>query len=351
MSIVIKEADLEKDQDVMIATLNKNRKSQTDVKRYEWLYKANPSGKARAWLAVDDNTGDIAGFTSVIPRMMHVFGEEMTCWNCSDFSINKRYRTLGVAVKLRRAAKECVDNNIVPFLYAHPNDRMRVIHVRVGHNEIGKMVRFAKLLKVDQKVHKLIKNRIFSNCISAMGNILLNYKFKKHKDSSLYEFKVYKDTGFIFDNQFDRLFEEGIDIKGIYGVRSSSYLNWRFIDTPLYSTETAVIKTKDKLAGNVIYLIEDGVAIFKDVFSIENEEIKKNLIGNWIDHLKESGIYSISAIFLNTSKWIKIFEDFGFVKRPEETSSVVVYPNSTNKFATQLLNAENWYMTVGDRDV
>ncbi len=215
MSIIIKEADLEKDKDIMIATLNKNRKSQTDVKGYEWRYKENPGGKARAWLAVNDNTGDIAGFTSVIPRKMYVFGEEMICLNCSNFSINKRYRTLGVAIKLRRAAKECVDNSIVPFLYAHPNGRMRVIHLRVGHSEIGIMVRFAKLLKVVQKVQKLIKNNIFSNYFSTMGNIILNFKFKKYKDNSFYEFKVYKDTGFRFDNQFDRLFEEGVDTKGI----------------------------------------------------------------------------------------------------------------------------------------
>lgn len=351
MSIIIKEADLEKDQDVMIATLNKNRESQTDVKRYEWLYKANPSGKARAWLAVDDKTGDVAGFTSVIPRTMHVFGEEMICWNCSDFSINKKYRTLGVAIKLRRAAKECIDNNIVPFLYAHPNDRMKLIHIKVGHSIIGEMMRFVKILKVDKKVHKLIKNRIFSNCFSSIGNVLLNLMDKKHKRNPFYEFKIHKDTGFIFDNQFDRLFEEGVGSKGICGIRNSRYLNWRYMENPLYTIETAMIRKRGKLAGYIIYLIEDGVAIFKDVFSIENEEIKKNLIGNWIDHLKERGIYSISAIFLNTSKWIKIFEDFDFVKRPEDASSVIVYPNPTNKFANRLLNSENWYMTVGDRDV
>lgn len=351
MTIIIKEANLEKDKDIMISTLNENRKTDTDVKRYEWLYNANPYGKAKAWLAVDDKTGDVAGFTSALPRLMYVFGEEMICWNCCDFSINKKYRTIGVAIKLRRAAKECVDNNIVPFFYAHPNDKMKLIHMKVGHKEIGKMVRFAKVLKVDRKVQKLVKNHIILNCLSSIGNVLLRLTDKKYKHNSHYEFKIYKNSDFRFDDQFDRLFKERADSKSIYGVRSSKYLNWRYIDNPLYSTETAKIKIKDRLAGYVIYLIEDGVAVLKDVFSIENEEVQRNLIGNWIKYLRDREIHSISAIFLNTSKWIKLFENFGFVKRSEETSSVIVYPNSTNKYATQLLNAENWYMTVGDRDV
>ncbi len=184
-----------------------------------------------------------------------------------------------------------------------------------------------------------------------MGNILLNYKFNKYKDSSLYEFKVYKDTGFIFDNQFDRLFEEGVRSKGICGIRNSRYLNWRYIENPLYTIETAMIRKRGKLAGYIIYLIEEGVAVMKDIFSIKDEEVEMNLVCKWIQYIKEKGVYSISAIFFNTNRWIKIFEDFGFISRPEDTSSVFVYTNPTNKFANRLLNSENWYMTAGDRDV
>ena len=101
----------------------------------------------------------------------------------------------------------------------------------------------------------------------------------------------------------------------------------------------------------IIYLIEDGIAVLKDIFSIEDEEVKMNLVSGWIHFMKDKDIYSMSATVLNSNKWIRILKNLGFVNRPADTSSVIVYPNNEYKFAKQLLNAENWYMTVGDRDV
>ena len=44
-----------------------------------------------------------------------------------------RYRAGGAAIALRRAARTAVDQGVRPFLYAHPNERMLQIHIRVGH--------------------------------------------------------------------------------------------------------------------------------------------------------------------------------------------------------------------------
>lgn len=349
MGISINEVDIDKDLEIMADILNETRELQTDIRRFEWLYKENPAGTARAWLAVNDKNGDVAGFTSVIPRKMLVSGEEMMCWNCSDFSIRKKYRTLGIAVKLRKSAKECVNNNVIPFLYAHPNDRMKVIHMKAGHFEIGKMIRFAKMLKVDKKIEKRVGTSFFSRWLSATGNLLLDLTEKKHKGLSHVEFEIHKGDEFRFDEEFDRFFKAVVDSRTIFGIRESSYLNWRYIENPVCMHEVAIIRNRGKLAGYIIYFVEDEITFIKDILCVEDEEIKSFLVSSLIQNHKDRNINSMSVTFLETNKWIRIFREFGFMSR--ESSSVIVYPNPENKFADYLLDADNWYMTVGDRDV
>jgi len=118
MGYTIKIADLEKDRDIMISILerNRNRVDIDYIKRYDWIYLNNPYGRAKAWIIFDDKSNRPVGFTGVFPRPVYVEGEKYLAWNCGDFSIDKKYRTLGVALKLRRAAKLDVDNGEVPFL-------------------------------------------------------------------------------------------------------------------------------------------------------------------------------------------------------------------------------------------
>lgn len=163
MGIVIREANLVQDKDILIQTRNQNRSRSTDERRYQWRYLANPHGTARAWLAVDDQRGAVVGSAAVHPRLMYVCGEKVTCWNCGDFSIHKRYRGLGVAVKLRSATTQCVNQGEVPFLYSHPNSGMRVVHLKAGHKAIGQMVRYARVLRLDRYLPDFARGSWFSD--------------------------------------------------------------------------------------------------------------------------------------------------------------------------------------------
>src|SRR5688572_834038 len=102
MKIAIVEANLESDLELMRDALNANRTRQATAERFRWLYLHNPDGRARAWLARDEATGETAGFTAVFPRRIRPAGSSspVTAWNCGDFSIHQRYRVGGVAVKL-----------------------------------------------------------------------------------------------------------------------------------------------------------------------------------------------------------------------------------------------------------
>jgi hypothetical protein len=312
------------------------------------MYKSNPHGRSRAWSAVDDKNGNVAGFTGVLPRKVLLAGKEITCWNCCDFSINKKYRTLGVALKLRRKAKECVDNGEIRALYAHPNDRMKVIHEKVGHFEIGKMNRYAKLMFVDQHMKKFIKNNLVRSLVNPVANYLLEISDISKKFIRKYPVELLGND--VFNFEYDELFQSASKGCTIIGNRGSEYLNWRYIQNPLYQTKRIAIRKNGKLSGYLIYLIEDGVAIFKDILCIPDRTIIKSLLTQWIELMRSERIESMSATLFDGNSILNYFTSMGFRIRPDN-SSVFAYAKEEDDIRKTWINGDNWYMTVGDRDV
>ena len=47
--------------------------------RYKWLYESNPHGRALTWVAIDRESGETAGCTSVFPRRVMV--ERRSAWD------------------------------------------------------------------------------------------------------------------------------------------------------------------------------------------------------------------------------------------------------------------------------
>jgi len=342
------EADVEKDISLFLNMLNRNRTVRVEQNRFEWLYLDNPQGKARAWIVVDEKTDTAVAFTSVLPRMVKVDGKEILCWNCCDFSVDKKFRTLGVAVKLRRMAKEGVDNGEIEALYAHPNDRMKLIHDRVGHPCIGKMNRYVKVLRGDRYLKKVARSRL----LLSLANPIVNF-FLKVKDLSVTIDKHYTSETLVdkpYDSEYDRLFEQASEAYKIIGDRRSAYLNWRYIRNPLYRTERIIIRDNGKLAGYVIFYIEDGIAVLKDILCTADDKAMSTLMGSWIKLLRRRGVDSISIGIMDKNPLISKLKKIGFRQRTDG-SSVYAYAGEDTDIGSLWTNGSNWYMTVGDRDV
>jgi len=348
MPIQVVVADINRDIDTFVKLLNRNREHRVDRKRFEWLYCNNPRGKAKAWLVIDEKTQQAVAFTVVLPRMFRVDGREVICWNCGDFSVDKKYRTLGVALKLRRRAKEGVDTGECAALYAHPNDRMKVIHEKVGHTSIGFMQRYVKLLRIDKHLERVVKNRGLSRIIALVGNLGLKMLDASARLEKQYTIEIFGNSE--FDQEYDRLFEDAAKHYKVLGDRTAAYLNWRFVDCPLYKTERISIREDGKLAGFIIFFEDNEIAVFKDMLCLPDEKTINALLSQWVQHLRQRNIRSISAILMNSNPLLGILQKNGFRPRPE-VSSIFGYTPDDKDLSSLWLHGNNWYMTVGDRDV
>ncbi len=349
MPIRIIDAEIEKDIDVFTDLLNRNRKKKVSRARFEWLYLKNPAGLARAWFVVDEKTGQEVAFTCVLPRRIRVNGEDILVWNCGDFSVDKKFRTLGVAMKLRRKAKDSVDEGHIPAFYAHPNDRMKTVHEAVGHHCIGKMKRYVKLLRADTFLRQRLANENLRQMVQPFGNaaLWLNDLLIRNNDRGYDGFPVEDQP---FSQEYDHFYNRVAEKYSVIGDRSSAYLNWRYYENPLYQTERYELRKKGVLTGYILYTISENMVLFKDMLCLRQAEPEHCLVEKWIAYLREKKVHSISAIFMDTHPLIPVFVSKGFKLRPDH-SSVFAYAKKGTPLSDTWLNGANWYMTVGDRDV
>jgi hypothetical protein len=88
--------------------------------RYDWLYQGNPHGRAMTWLALDPETGDAVGCTSVFPRRVMVEGSTRVGSMGGDCFIEPAVRRRGLATRLHLQSFLDMGGLGVDFMYGPP---------------------------------------------------------------------------------------------------------------------------------------------------------------------------------------------------------------------------------------
>lgn len=331
-----------------VGLLNLTRRDETDESRFHWLYNANPDGVAKVWSVRDPISGQMIGFTAVLPRRVQVAGQIKIAWNGADFSIHPNYRTLGPAIKLRRAARKGIDENHADFLYAHPNDRMAAIHKRVGHVEIGSMVRYARIVKSAAHIQQRIDSNILGRAAGRIADGMLALVRRETWHQPSHELKVISPV--YFDQRFDRLFEDSAGMLDVVGIRDARYLNWRYADNPLYETHAITAKKGKCLCGYLLYSIQDDVMHIKDIFPPTDAIAAGDLVSHALGLARRHNIKSVSFTLLDGPWLSPTLKQFGFRKRAG-SSQMFGYARVDDPNRDTILSSNSWFLTVGDRDV
>ncbi|QDT46434.1 hypothetical protein Pan258_04530 [Symmachiella dynata] len=348
MPFEIVEESLDVARDDAIAVLDATRQHAVDRSRFQWLYCDNPDGPAVLWAIRKTETGEMAGFTVALPRRMLVDGQLRHAWNGADFSILPRFRTLGLALKLRRAAKNGVDDQRVDFLYAHPNEKMAVIHAKVGHSPIGEMVRYAKVLRTAPYIQRKVGNNALATVGGAMLDPLLRIAGAETRHRAKCNTSLMDITN--IDERFDKLFANAAPARGVIGVRDSRYLRWRYAENPLETAQVIIAEENGQLCGYLVMTTQQDMGVIKDLFPMDRPEVARDLLATAIRQGRKQGLNSLSFTMLCSNPLVSSLVKFGFRQRSGLSQMYGYAPESSELRAT-LLDVNAWWLTVGDRDV
>ena len=351
MSYVVREADVIKDRGIMLSLLknNRTRENFSYEKRFKWIYQDNPDGKAIPWIIWEKESNIPVGFTAVFPRRILVNGKEELCWNCGDFSIEPKYRSLGVALQLRKEAKKEVNDGKVPFLYAHPNDRMKIIHQRAGHQQLGYMHRYALPLRLDSYFESKLNNNLLGKAVAFPLNQILSLMLALNKKGNHLDAVMLDSPE--FNNQHEELFLELAQRYPIIGVRDKVYLNWKYADNPNHRYLLMNFFSNKQLIGYIIFSKSDLVFEIVECIVFPDEQVKDVLI-HFLKSIKDRfpETASVSVVTFETNPIVKVLRQLRFQQRSDATSSVITYTKAESGLGKNVYDKDNWYLSVGDRD-
>jgi hypothetical protein len=354
MGIAIREAELPADRDILLDTLLRNREQSGNSlrqARFEWSLSCNPYGKPRAWLAIAESSGKVIGSVSAFPRRILINGKPALAWNGGDTSIDQEFRTLGAAIKLRRAVKECVDRGEMRFLYSHPVDRMRAVLEKIGHVVIGKLARHGVILRLDRFVNNVIGKNSFATALSLAANPLLRAwswrgNLTPHNGATV---RLHKQNR--FDDEFDALFERAAAKHSVISERNARFLSWRFLQNPLHGEFRIFrLEAENRLQGYAIVDLQGDGARILDFLAEGGDKDLGTLLAGIIGELRPKGICSVSVRASDHNPILSLLRLFGPTSLDTINSGIALHASTGNAERT-VFDERNWFMTQADRDI
>jgi hypothetical protein len=345
MKVAIRPADLKSDERLIIDTLLRFLTPLSDSRRFSWLYENNPHGRARAWIAHDADDDTIIGISAAFPRRIYVDGKDRLSWVLGDFCINNAYRTLGPALSLQRASLADADSAEVAFCYDFPSKAMTAVYKRLQVTSFGRMIRLAKPLRSDRKMKELTKSPTFSRALSFGGNLLLRLSQQRNRADCDLQLSLHdRDCG-------DEFSDLARSIGSRYGVciqRSAEYLNWRYVNSPLYRYELITVRRAGALLGYAVFLQEGEDAMLVDLFGAAEDAVLSALVVHGVALMMTRGVQTLSAGVVESHPWRGLLEHHGF--RAREVSPMMIYASSGSEFCAGIKKQQTWLLMQGDRD-
>jgi len=341
MKIIIRPADLNQDKQILVTTLRRYLTPSSDENRFEWLYRQNPHGPARAWLAEDHEGGEVVGASAAFRRRAIVDGREKTGWVLGDFCVADRYRSLGPALQLQRSTLAAMhDFREAEFCYDFPSRQLTAIYRRLGMTPSAQMVRLAKPLRVDDKCQQLTRSKFLATPASWLGNSLLRLTDSRLDSGKGWDIALHEGH---CGDEFTSLMEKTPATNSFAIQRSAEYLNWRYLRHPFFKHCILAARRSGELQGYLVFTCTDQNAQIAEWYAGEDTALLASLVRDLVRRLRETRTMTLSAFLLDTDPRLPFLRTMGFWPR-ESTPVMMHWPGSL------AVPAGEWHLMYGDRD-
>jgi hypothetical protein len=345
MGAIVRTADLATDADEAIGLFTQYLNPAYDRARFSWLYLANPAGRGRLWLAIDDKTGQAIGTAAAFPRQVSIRGSDAIGWVFGDLCIAERYRALGPALALQRACIEAVMAEPGALFYDFPNRKLVPIYTRLRLGAPRSMRRLVKLLRVDAHVSRVLGRSRLGRAAAAAANVFVGASIRSIRIPTGVTFSLLQGP---CGEEFSILERKTSADYGLCLRRSAAYVNWRYRDNPIQRHEIVAARVDGELAG-WIALTHDGAAgTLVDLFGRPEPGLLAATVQAAIAILRARGCHTAAVSLLDAHPWTGLFRRIGFSLR--ETSPVFLGAAAGCELDPAALAATDLYLTQGDND-
>ncbi len=344
MGLVLRSVDVAVERQALVAVLQRNLTDLDHARRFEWLYLQNPAGRAWSWFLREEGRDEPVGVASLFPRWVWLRDEVRLCGQVGDFAVDTGYRSLGPAVALQRATFGPVEARALTFCYdCPPHDKGMATFRRLGLSANCRMIRYARLLKVDRIVRRRVRPAAAASALSWVGNSLLRLADRHARRRSAVDVALLNGR---FDEEFSALDAEIGGQRAIRGRRRAEELNWRYRDDPLHHYLVLTARSAGALAAFACVLVRGADAFLVDLFGRLTPEIVTELVDGAVGLLRRRNVETFHALASDQGGFAQLLRAAGFHNRSPAASVVAYAPEGSDASAT--ITTATWNFTHGD---
>jgi GNAT superfamily N-acetyltransferase len=206
------------------------------------------------------------------------------------------------------------------------------------------MIRFAKPLRVDERVAKRLPVAMIARGISALVNTGL--KLRDIGLSNPSHLTIANEAG-PWGEEFTEAAGRWAQNEDFCVARTGPYLNWRFGQHPLRPHAMLTAREGVTLRGFLIYYSEEDHRYIVE-FQASDAAAHKALLRSAIKIAREEGFHTLNAPWLSAHPGRRLLESYGF--RPRESTPVVMLGLPQTKNDGPDYMTRGWFLTAGDRE-
>lgn len=342
MTIRIRRADLVSDRAPLIMLFQRCLAENYDARRFDWLYSAGPHGSALAWIAEDDVNSEVVGASAAFPRKMFFDGKEVAGLVLGDFCMSENCRSLGPALKLQRATLQAASEGPFAFCYDFPGRSMMAVYKRLGLLEGESLQRWAKPLRAEQRIRRVVKSKSLTVPLAGIANLFLARRGSKG-DKGACQVEIHQGP---CGEEFTRLGQQDCTRPGFHTSRTAEYLNWRYLAHPSLKHEILSARKQGNLVGYAVLALGDAEQAIVDLCALEDTVVLRILSGA-AEHLRQRGADTVNLYAGQEHPWSGLFDQVGFRRR--ESSPTVFFAPPSGGISEPHVRGK-WYLMRGERD-
>ncbi len=316
-----------------------------------WMYKANPAGEGRIWLAEHD--GKIVGQYAVIPVKLKIGNEIILGLQSVDTMTHPDYRRQKMFETLTKKVYDEAEREGIFIVYGFPNQFSYPGFVKkLNWFDIATMQIMFKSLNWGSAVKLKVKNKFLQRVLAIGANLVFNkVLFRTQKPSEIEGLTIKQVTS--FDERFDEFWAKVCSQSQIMVVRNKDYLNWRY-SNPDANYSIFVAEKAREICGYLVleHKVQSSVKV-SHIFDLiaQSEEIMHHLLSEAVENCQQNKVDLILYPLVANKTYHRVLKKNGFISLSFiKGGRFCAYSSSPTIPKEFLSNPENWLVQLGDSD-
>jgi hypothetical protein len=332
------------DRDAQAQLFNLCFRKDTSADTFAWKYDRNPDGLAC------DAGGRIVGGYSHVPRRFLRDGEPVVLMQASDAMTEPGWRGKGIFTGLDEGVCSTSGARGVPLAWAYSGRLSLKGFLRNGWRRIGHAPLYRRSYRARRSLSRLGRIGPLAALAAPLLDVLGGARDRRRLPGRLAEELVRLSR---FDGGVDALFSRCAPTRGLVGVRSAAWLNWRYVDTPSRRQECFGVLRDGRLAGYVVAECVDGNAFLVEHLA-EDEDARATLLLAFTALGRARGMEEASALLFAHDAAVPHLLRIGWRAPGKRRAFRDIFPFIVRACRTDAAEVDftmtRWQLADGDRD-